>query len=266
MTKQDAKSLFYIRFAGDGVNKYSLPTRALAEALDAVQKILANVYVEGSPVTLHLTSVRSGSAVFTLESGIEIEQKVTLKLRQFGEALDPDSWSGDGPELTDEELLKPIETLSLIARRHGVTVELRGRGGARNVLATIGPASFEEIESRTTVSGQTSLFGQLERLGGVDDQHCVIRVPQQSKQLWCRLTSRQIVSDLGNYMYRSMLFRGLGVWYRRSGVFKSFQIESFDPPPRGTIRDSLRAASEAGLNGWDEVEDVRATVSEMRGE
>lgn len=255
---------FVIRLVGPGVSPWVVPLRALTRTLEAVQQLLDQRESEeaepaiGNEAVLHLLEVKSGSAAYRVAA--EDPERTRAVLRQMGRAL-----SSPGSGDWDPVLLSPIEALSAIAKQLGCEIEFY-EPQRDEVLASIRPTTFDSLSESAFIRGATSVYGRIERVGGATDMHCGLRVTGQPRMVICRVGSEDLVRDLGQFIYQSVLVHGDATWYRRGGDLRYFTINRFEKPKAGSIRESLRKANEAGGSVWDRIQKPGAVVKEMRGE
>lgn len=259
MSESQPVSEFKIRFTGGTASLRSVSIRHLSEALKSVQRLLSDSD-DAEGVSLHLIGVRNQSAAYRI---VTPGHQLFLedRLRQFGKII-------DGAQEISEWIdpLEPLRILSRLARRYGCSIEIRG-SGRDNVLAKIEGDTFTRLHENSIVTGDTAIYARIERLGGKDESHCAVRVPAQpTRQLWCRVGSRELVTELAHYLFQGVLLHGKAEWYRQSGYIRQFHVSSFEPPKRGSIAEALREAHEAGGYGWDSVEDVAGKIAEIRDE
>jgi len=267
---------FVVRLVGGGVRPWDVSFRNLANVLNAVQRLVdqkdddasedfsrKRSDVQDAMRVLHLVDVKSGSASYNVAAP---NPAATLKLiSDVGDSL-------SRPTEVDWNYttISSIRHLADSAKALGCEIEFRRfeKGKAfGGIIAKITPQSYREVARSSFVRGYTSVFAKVERVGGVTDMFCGIRLPDDPrKMVICRVTSVDLVRRLGGYIYRHVTLSGKGVWLRRSLRLLKLDIESCDGPKTGSILDALKKSHDAGGFAWDSVDDPATALAEIRGE
>ena len=270
--RRKPKPDFEIRLVGREMRPWGVPMRALARALNAVQRLMEPMDEEDiqeeqitaekaqiSNVPLHLIGVVSGSARYSVSANDPTHTINTLT--EAGYALqnpDSDEWSVD--------LLSPIEELSGIARSLGCAIEFKQPGKQERVFATIDGESYSLLAAKAFVTGESSVYGYLERVGGATDQRCGLRLPSQPKRMiYCTVQTEELIRRLGQHIYENVLVSGTVTWFRRAWRVKHIDVTDFEPSKTGSILETLDRVYEAGGKAWDDVDDPDSLIAEIRG-
>ncbi len=267
---------FVVRLVGPGIRPWAVGARNLAKVLEAVQRLVdqsdsdgddkeesRNAAAELRPpkVALRLLNVTISSAAYQVSSS---SPEIALRwLKGAGSDI-------DDPEHAEwtKATLSSLEELSDVARSQGCEIEIRKPNKGRelgDVLARIGPTTFHSISSSAFVTGPTSVYATVLRAGGANDMRCGIRVPDQSRMVFCTVTSEELVRELGQYIYQDVVLHGEAIWYRHSMHLKSLVIVSIEPPKAGSLTDSLRDIYDAGGSAWAKVKNPSRYLAESRG-
>lgn len=270
-TKQP-RPAFVIRLVGSEIRPWRVPMRSLARVLEAVQRLVErrdefdddteeqDVVQGETGKILHLLKVTSGSAAYAVAAP---NPKNTLRvLQEMQEAIKQ-------PENVDwlDSTLSSVKEFSEVAKSMGCEIEFcepsKRKGG---VIAKITPATYSEIEGSAYINAETSVYAKIERVGGVTEMGCGIRLPSAPrKMVICRVKTEDVVRNLGQYMYEFVILHGQATWSRYNWRLKRLVIDSFDPPKKGSIREALRTSHQAGGCPWDAIEDPEAFIAEIRG-
>jgi hypothetical protein len=278
-TRTKHSPTFEVRLIGPGVQPWSVPTRQLAKLLSAVQRLVEPVDSEDGDdeadereaignldaTGLRLLSVRPGSAAYRLSSPRPTQDVQSLRLA--GQAIrEPaeGAWTAG--------TLSALERCSEAAHALGCQVELRLPSAARgrvlgDVLAIIGPGTYKSVEGVVQLTGDTSSFATIERVGGATSHRCGLRFANQpSRMVFGTIRDGEgLAVELAKHLFQSVLVSGRATWIRRSNHIRRFEIQSFQAPrqiPIGSIFERLRAA---GGVAWNVVPDPDAYVAELRG-
>jgi hypothetical protein len=258
--------LFEVVFEGAGIYPEKIPLGTLARALQAVQRLAAGKEVsdEEGPEhdqeeeSIRLSEIRRGSAVFRFvgpPSPVPVQ-----RLRLVGEVLDTPDHIGHF-----DYILNPIELLSGTARNLGCSIVVREPGKEGRVLARIEPGSYQRISEALFIEGETSITGEVKRVGGVTEIRCALRVPFQQRLLFCKVGGADVARGLGDCLYKRVVVQGRGCWIKGTWRIVSFTITGVQELHPGPLKDALRALREAGGKAWDEVDDPEAFLEEVTG-
>jgi hypothetical protein len=261
--------VFEVLFDGKGLYPEAIPLGTLTQTLSAIRRLAAgseppdededeetNGPDEGS---IRLLDVKRGSAVFQFFSP---SAKADLAhLREAGKVLETPEELGDS-----HYVIRPIELLSTIARRLNCALVMREAAAEKAVLATIVSTSYERLSDRLFLTGETSLTGRVERVGGATARRCALRVSFQSRMLFCRVASEEVARQLGGMLYQDVAVTGKAWWLRNSWKVVSFTIHSVYQPKPGSLEEAFQALHAAGGSGWDGESDPAAHIKEVSGQ
>ena len=261
---------FEIRLVGHQVKPWDVPMRALARTLNAVQRLMEPTTEEGatkqdkeaaiSIMPLHLIDVKSGSARYAVSANDP--ERTIRTLTEAGLALE-----NPGAQEWDLDLLSPIEDLSDVARSLMCSIEFRKFGKDETVFATIVGNSYSTLAATAFVTGESSVYGYLERVGGATEQRCGLRLPTQpSRMIYCTVETEELVRKLGQHIYENIMVSGTVTWLRKAWRVKTVRVKDFELSKTGSILEALDEIYEAGGKAWDEIDDPESLIRELRGE
>ena len=121
------------------------------------------------------------------------------------------------------------------------------------------------VSKSVFVSGETTLIGRVQRVGGATKMRCALRVEGIERLLFCDVASQEVSRQLGAKIYQEVEARGIAKWFQRSWTVFEFRIESIgDAPARKPLREALEALRQAGGKAWESVEDPEGLLQELR--
>lgn len=257
---------FEVRFVGPDVIPERLPIRQVNDVLSAVQDLASGrdpyeVRHVSPEKGISLAKVRSGSAVYACVSRAPDEARTNLS--RVGTLLS----STDGDELEEDGLiaaLRPIESLSDVAKSVGCRIEVALTEHRETPLFTIGKDAFRRISERLLLRGETTVVGRVERAGGATQMRCMLRVPGRTRSLFCNVANKSLVQRLGQHLYEQIAATGTATWIHRTWRIYRFTITDFTQPRIGDVNQALKQLHDAGLKAWDEIEDPDAFIQELR--
>lgn len=258
----DHDTSFILRFVGDKVRPWLVPINTLAKALSAVQRLVVEEPEDEEEIheksLLHLLDVTKGSACYPVYA--EDKDQAIDALRQVGKAIaDPDYVD------TVSHILNPLEDLSAIAKQLDCELELSLPNNGE-VLARIQPVTHKAIAHSAFISGDSSLEGYVERVGGATSLRCGLRVRGQANMLICRVQNFDVARQLGQHLYEHIIVDGNATWFRRSWKLHSFEIRAMRKLDDKSVSDKFDALRQAADGFFDNINDVESYISDLRGE
>lgn len=257
---------FEVRFIGDGIGPESVPLRAVSDALSAIQDLASgrdtfNRKSVPEDKTIGLVKVSKGSAIYSCVSKSPAEAKRNLS--RAGKLLaTPEDEKIDPDFLLSS--LRPINTLSTIAKSVGGTVEIVSVNSKNKRLLTVTPDDYGRISNRVFLRGETTITGKVERAGGATDMRCLLRVPGRHRILYCDVESKDLVRRLGQHLYEPITATGTATWIHQSWAIYEFKIRDFTQPRLGNPLIAIKELRDAGLSAWDDIEDPSAFIEDLR--
>lgn len=253
---------FQIRFSGGGIGPEQIPPRVLYDALSAIQDLanrrdpfeLSHVPLEK---TIGLVDVRRGSAIYGCVA--RDKREATKNLMRVGVVLSvllskqtakQKSELSDGDEMV--AMLNPIETLSNIARTTDCQIELLV-AGRKSPLFTIEKEIYGQLSRNLFMTGETTVTGTVQRVGGATATRCLLRVPGRRKLLYCNLANQDLAKRLGQHLYERIVAQGTATWIHRNWRIIRFNISDFTQPAFRDSAKAIEAIRAAGLDAWDQI-------------
>jgi hypothetical protein len=258
---------FEVHFVGSGITPAAIPVGTLTRCLSAVQSLAggSSLAEENEAIScaesdeagfVRLVGVRKGSAVFRCATPRpELAQG---NLRIAGEILKNPQEIGDRGYI-----LSPVRRLSAAAKslQCEIVIRLPDRSA---VLAMIGSDSYENVKDVALLSAETSLAGNVQRVGGATARRCSLRVPFQTELLYCNVRSRKAVQKLGQSLYEDVVVHGTAILLKNAWSIVAFTIRSVETRKRGTLTEAFEAIWKAGGHDWERFNDPAAYLEEAR--
>lgn len=265
--KAVSKPTFTIRLAGKGISPTRVSVRQLSEILSAVQT-LANQSGEtledagdaisdgNEPEFLSLIGVKSGSAVFPI---VASRPQIVNDLQRIGEFIrtveDPThTWSF--------RALAPSRQLSQIAGCLKCSISLCRPDNT--VLAEFDGETYDRLAKKLLVKGFTKINANIQRVGGVTEMKCAVRLANRKPLLYCSVANDRVSRQLGQSLYHDMVLSGEATWVQGTWEIYRFVIhecvERVDVP----LLESIDAIYNAGGRGWESISNVQAALRDLR--
>ncbi len=119
-------------------------------------------------------------------------------------------------------VLSPLRGLVRFVRQRGCIAEVKIKHGVQT--ATISITAQTRIEAFTPVDGETILYGQVIRAGGVDPK--VELKPPTGKAIFCS-TTEEIAIQLANRLYQQVSVQGCATWDQETLESKNFASQKY---------------------------------------
>jgi Fe-S cluster biosynthesis and repair protein YggX len=269
MTVKPPSPTFEIQLRGPGVVPEDVPLHYLSDVLAAVQRLasgrdpdddVGDEDAEDVDDSIGLLKVKRGSAIFQC---VAKNPRIALKnLSGAGRFI-------NDPAVDEEDrfafALKPIHTLSAIANSLDCDILIRDLDHKQRFLVAVDSDSFKRVSRSVLVSGETTLIGRVQRVGGATRMRCALRVQEMHRLLYCDVATQEVSRQLGSKIYQEVEATGVAKWLQRSWRLYDFRIESIkNAPERKPLRQGLEALREAGGKVWERIENPQEVLEGMR--
>ncbi len=254
---------FEVVFEGAKVVPEKIPLGVLARTLAAIQSLASGDEIpdeeDEEQETLRLLGMRRGSAIFEIYAPSPLQAMVHL--RDTGQVIDRSRAIDDF-----HHILSPVERLSGTARKMDCSIVVKEPGDGGAVLARVGGATYHDLSRSLFIRGETSLMANVQRVGGVKDLRCGLRVAKGDRLLVCRVSRREVARTMGHHLYENVIVHGEATWLKDSWRLVTFTVERVSLLKDEKFSKAIEALREAGGSDWDLIEDPQAFLDEMRGE
>jgi hypothetical protein len=242
-----------------------IPLRAVSEALSAVQDMASgrDPYEEQHVQPekgIGLLDVRRGSAVFSCVA--RCPEEAVTNLRRVGALLAAPDDENDGDGLI--AALQPIRSLSEVAKSVRCRVDVTLGGRPKQSLFSVGEDDYDRIAGRLLMTGETTIVGRVERVGGATGVRCALRVPGRHHILYCDVKTKDLAQRLGRHLYEEIAAAGTATWIHSSWRIYRFTINDFTQPRLGNALEAIEEIRRAGLSAWDGIEDPQKYIEDLR--
>jgi hypothetical protein len=234
----------------------------LGDLLKALRDSIAGLTpIEGEgqeppPVLLGLGGFSRGSVIAILTS--PVPEIVEPAISRFNAAIR----KGDLTDVPDVSI-EGVKRILSLTKKHEVDAQFFGGKATKRPSSVITPRT--EFRTPAIVSGETTLYGKVERAGGATAARVLLRIPERHALLPCD-ADEQIARELGARMYEWVMVSGDATWNAKDLSLRSFRIRRVDPFDQKTSLvqafDELRAAVGPAWEGTE----VLYRLSEERRE
>lgn len=249
---------FTVKFEGSKIRPDTVPLRSAVDAMSAVYRIAAGIS-EDEPLSrkpeerIHLVKVRKGSAEYDCRTSV---LGAVPRIVEAGKAIRRPARVRDSLLST---MMSPTEVLSSIAKTFDCVILVLDE--KKRTIAEFTSETYGRVVKGRLVQGETTLLAKVERVGGVTEQKCTLRVHGRPRLLYCKIDSESVAKLLGTWLYRHVSVSGMATWIGnwRLRRFTIHDAVEYQPKPLSEVIQQLRVA---GGDAWDRVTDVDAFLSE----
>ena len=231
---------FEVRFVGRDLLPEKIPLRAVSDALSAVQDMASgrDPYEEQHvqpEKSIGLLDVRRGSAVFSCLA--HCPDEALANLRRVGVLLATPDERNDGDGLI--AALQPVRSLSEVAKSVGCRVEVTLGGRPKQSLFSVSEDDYDRIAGRLLMTGETTIVGTVEHIGGATGMRCLLRVRGRRRILYCDVKTKDLAQRLGRHLYEEIAAAGTATWLHSSWRIYRFTINDFVQPRLGNVLEAI---------------------------
>lgn len=158
-----------------------------------------------------------------------------------------------------EAVLSPLRWLVRFVRQRGCIAEMKIARGTQTIAVSITPQT--RIQTFAPVDGETILYGQVIRAGGVDPK--VELKPPTGKALFCS-TTEEIAVQLANRLYQQVSVQGCATWDQETLEIKEFRITKVLSYTKKPLTQAFKLLKESAQGAFDSIEDVNQYVTTVR--
>ncbi len=158
-----------------------------------------------------------------------------------------------------ETVLTPLRGLVRFVRQRGCIAEVYVKRETQTVATSITPQT--RIETFVPVDGETVLYGQVIRAGGIDPK--VELKPLAGKALFCS-TTQEIAVQLANRLYQQVSVQGCATWDQETFEIKEFRITKVLAYTKKPLTQAFKLLKESAQGAFDSIEDVNQYVTTLR--
>lgn len=252
--------LLEIHFTGPDITPESIRIGEIAIILDAIENVLLTIVSEEHKgltkeiLTIGLHNVTTGSLGLQFTS--RLPEIVTPAFEEVAKSIQ----MGTGVNLPVESLNHFEKILSFVKRRQALA-DFVVVNGKSKTLATLTP-DFE-IPKPVYLTGQTRIFGQIVRVGGVEPKVEVKTISE--KTLYCPFEI-ELASQLGARLYQLVGLDGVARWNAQNFEIEEFRVTGISEYQNSSLLDAFQSLSEIASEYYEDVDDVISYIAELRGE
>lgn len=250
--------LLEIHFTGENISPENIRIGEIAVILESLENVLLSVILEQHPaltkeaLTIGLHNINHGSLGLQFTS--QLPEVVTPAFHKVAEAVIAGVGDGFSKESNDN-----FEKILNFVKRHDAQADFIVVNGHSETIATL-TSSFV-IPKPTYINGQTTIYGQIVRVGGVEPKVEVKTISGQT--IFCPFDV-SLASELGALLYQLAGLNGLAKWDAQTFEIQEFRVTSISNFRDTSVVEAFQSLTEIAGEYYDDVEDVRSYIESLR--
>ncbi len=249
-----------IKITGKGIYPNTIKLKELSELLGNIETLLYNVIVNENPkiktdeIVIGLENIEEGSLKLHLSS--TFKQLTLLALNIISESVSKNNY-----DKLPKDSLTALKNISYFSQRRKCNIEFRTDMKSKLPSAMITPDSSIKTLEPTIITGETTIFGKIEKIGGVTPA-VTLRLADNSK-ISSKLSKEQAV-ELSSKLYSWVSLYGKAYWDIKDNSVQAFdiiRIENYDHKP---IDSAVKNLSDKYGHYFDDIPDVIKYVEDIR--
>ena len=254
-----SKSFIEVSFSGEDIKPDSVKASDIADILKAVEDMVeAQVFrdhpeIDKETVVVGLVGVKSSS--LDLQFSSTIPELALAAFQDTGQAIRDRDFS----RLPSSS----FDALALVVsftRKRQCTADFIILNGKRDVIATITPDI--ELERKPLLTGETTIYGQVVRVGGRKPRVMVEMV--DGRTIFCA-ANVDIARTLGGRLYQVVGLAGIAEWDSKTLTMDTFAIKAILPYEATSFKQAMAELAELTSSYYAEITDVPGYIATIRG-
>ncbi len=260
------QSILEVRLKSAELRPDKMSSRHIAKLIGSVEQMLAAIVARDNPglaldesrVTIGLSAVYPGSYRVQFQSQYDTQVKTAYEIAAT--AINGLSFENLPPKSV--EALKNIRNIS---REYRTETQFGYQNGQFVELASVSANTLIHVQV-PTMDGETTLYGQLTSIGGVDPPQAQITLVD-GQRLKCNVTRKDslaVAKQLGKRLYTEIGVRGLAHWDIRDMSIIYFRIDELLDYQAIPITESIANSYDVFGHHLEAIDDVDDYFAELR--
>lgn len=253
-------ALIEIKFIGKDIFPENIRVKELLEVAVSVEESLLAIIKRDNPnvsmdeIIISLVDIGEGSTVLRFKSSFP-------HLTAFAFKTLSSSIANNAYQNLPSSSVESIRKISNFTRKRNCEIEFRAP--ETNLIAKITPQTRIIIPESYYLTGETVIYGKVERVGGVEPK------------VWIRITDREIIicdvtedlaKELGRRLYSWVGLLGIAKWNIENYSVEEFQLTKITEYEETLLLNATAELSSLIGKYFKDIEDVEKYVNEeLRG-
>ncbi len=249
-----------IHFVGKNISPENIRIGEIAVILDAIENVLLSVVAQEHEgltkenLTIGLHSVNAGSLGLQFTS--KLPEVVTPAFEQVAVSI-----RNKTIETIPFESIKHFEKILSFVKSHQAQADFIVINGKSKNLATL-TVDFE-LPKPGFISGETTIYGEIVRVGGVEPKVEVKTISGQT--LYCPFEF-ELASQLGALLYQLVGLDGDARWNTQNFEIEDFRVTGISDFRNTPLLEAFQSLSEVAGIYYSDLDDVTSYIADLRGE
>lgn len=250
-----------IHITGDGAIPGNVRAKDLAEILGAMEEMLADYVVRNNPevklddVYLGLKKIEHGSI------GLLFIPTVPHLIYPAWQEISSSIENGTVSQLP-KKTRECIGRLRKVVSKRNYNAEVSVKNGGEEHRADIN--SGLEIPDAQPLRGETTIYGQIVRVGGKEPKVVVEMI--DNSLIYCKAINTRIVKEAGTRLYTEAGLFGIAEWDVDIIKIEDFTIIDFTDYEETPVYDGFQSLSEDFAADYETVSNPTQFVADLRGD
>lgn len=255
------QSSIELRLTGQGISPGAIRSKDIAQLIEAVEDMIASQVVADNPdikkdqVVVGLSDIEKGSAGLLFASSLE--ELTSTATKEIATSIQ----TGDFYMLTSDSV-NSLKVISAFTKSRECNAELYELNGTRNLLATITPET--KIIEYEPIKGETTIYGTVTRVGGVNEQKPTIQFRTIEGYLVYCSSNKSNAKRAAQSLYQQVGLSGIASWDSKTFRVISFDIKEVSEYTSRPLSNSFNSISEEYGETFDAIKDVEAFAYDLR--
>lgn len=228
-----------IRFTGSHLKPEYVSARELGNLIASVEDMVASIVLHDTEKEQKRIDVVVGLKALISES-IGLQYTISDDKPQYQQAVIAvvHAFREEDFRRIPRTGLEPARRIVRFLKKHRCKAEVKANNG--RPLAEFTITERTKITKPVDVTGKTTLYGVVDRVGGKETRACFETV--QGQRLNCKVASRDLARQLGKCLYTEVGLQGTAKWFGDTMELHDFIIEAlldYEPTPLPTAFSEL---------------------------
>jgi hypothetical protein len=254
------QDLMQITLSGKDITPDNIRAHDLADLIVSVEDSLISVILKQNPnadpeqLVIGLVDIETGSTRLKFSS--QIPQLALSAFIAITTSISNDNYSSLPPSS-----VKAIQKISDFTKKRNCEATFAIPSDTQHT-AKITPTTVINLPENAFISGETTVYGKVERVGGATPK-VVIRTATNSSI--SSAVSEDLAKKLAQRLYSWMGLRGTATWCTEDFTMEDFKIEDITEYEEQPLKKSMDELSRLIGTYWQDEKDVTGTIAQMRG-
>lgn len=259
---ESTSEIFELRFTGTSIRADVVSAGELAQLLQAFEDSLISIVLrdydelEAKNLVVSLVEVESRS--------LRLKFKPRLREILFSAFLIvSNSIQANAYGNLPVKAVEALQTINRFCKTKKCLAEWRDNPFSDLPLATLTPESEIIIPETSYLFGETTVYGKVLRVGGVDPK-VSLKLGDTQPILYCSI-SQELAKEIAQDLYLDIGFKGTAKWYLADYTIVDFKISEIVRLNKTSFVDTMKDLKNLIGVHWNDVKDVIDEVSKIRG-